>query len=61
MKIFKNIGPILSGLEIGIPLNLVSKISTDVNFENTIITKESVLLNCLLGDQLKLVLRSIKI
>lgn len=40
---------ILSGLEIGIPINIISKISTDVNFAMTPITKESILLNCLLG------------
>tara|TARA_B100001093_G_scaffold64713_1_gene54629 strand:+ start:11574 stop:12323 length:750 start_codon:yes stop_codon:yes gene_type:complete len=46
---FKNIYPILSGIEIGVPLNIISKITTDVNFPNTIITKESILINFLLG------------
>ena len=45
----KNIFPILSGLEIGIPINIISKVSTDVNFANSPLTKESILLNCLLG------------
>ena len=45
----KNIGALLSGTEIGIPLNIISKISTDVNFQNTPLTKESILFNFLLG------------
>ncbi len=49
MKLFKSIKPILSGIEIGIPLNIISKISTDVNFPTSIITKESILINFLLG------------
>jgi len=49
MKLLKNISPILSGLEIGVPLNLISKIATDVNYPNTIITKESIFINFLLG------------
>lgn len=45
----KNIGALISGTEIGIPLNIISKISTDVNFQNTPLTKESILFNFLLG------------
>ena len=41
--------PILSGIEIGVPINIISKVSTDVNFVNSPLTKESILLNCLLG------------
>jgi hypothetical protein len=41
--------PILSGLEIGVPINIISKVSTDVNFDYSPLTKESILLNCLLG------------
>lgn len=41
--------PILSGIEIGIPINLISKISTEANFFKSPITKESILLNFLLG------------
>ena len=41
--------PILSGIEIGVPINIISKVSTDVNFAHSPLTKESILLNCLLG------------
>lgn len=41
--------PILSGIELGIPMNMMSKISTDVNFIKSPLTKESVILNFLLG------------
>ena len=41
--------PILSGVEIGVPINIISKVSTDVNFAHSSLTKESILLNCLLG------------
>lgn len=41
--------PILSGVEIGVPINIISKVSTDVNFAHSPLTKESILLNCLLG------------
>lgn len=41
--------PILSGLEIGIPINIISKVSTDVNFAASPLSKESIILNCLLG------------
>ena len=44
-----NIFPILSGIEIGVPINLMSKMSTDVNFLKSPLTKESILLNFLLG------------
>lgn len=47
MKI--NYLPILSGIEIGVPINIISKVSTDVNFAHSPLTKESILLNCLLG------------
>ena len=49
MKLLKNVVPILSGIEMGIPLNLISKIAIDINYPNTIITKESILINFLLG------------
>lgn len=45
----KKIFPILSGIEIGIPINIISKVSNDVNFVNSPLTKESIFLNCLLG------------
>ena len=45
----KKIIPILSGIEIGIPINIISKISTDVNYINSPLTKESILFNFLLG------------
>lgn len=45
----KKILPILSGVEIGIPINLMSKISTEANFFKSPLTKESILLNFLLG------------
>ena len=45
----KQTATILSGVEIGVPLNIISKISTDVNFPNSIISYESVLFNFLLG------------
>jgi hypothetical protein len=45
----KKILPILSGVEIGIPINLMSKISTEANFLKSPLTKESILLNFLLG------------
>lgn len=38
-----------SGTEIGIPINIISKIATDVNFKQSILTKESILFNFLLG------------
>lgn len=41
--------PILSGTEIGIPINIISKVSSDVNFLNSPISKESIILNFLLG------------
>ena len=46
---FKRILPILSGMEIGIPINIISKVSNDVNFANNPLTIQSILLNCLLG------------
>ena len=46
---FKKVIPILSGFEIGIPINIISKVSTDVNFKQSPLTKESILLNCILG------------
>ena len=46
---FKKILPILSGIEIGIPINIISKVSTDVNFAHSPLTIQSILLNCLLG------------
>lgn len=50
MKLIKkNLLPVLSGIEIGIPINLMSKMSTDVNFITSPLTKESVILNFLLG------------
>lgn len=50
MKLIKNnLLPVLSGIEIGIPINLMSKMSTDVNFISSPLTKESVILNFLLG------------
>lgn len=51
MKILlkSKIFPILSGVEIGVPINIISKVSTDVNFVHSPLTKESILLNCLLG------------
>ena len=41
--------PILSGIEMGVPINIISKVSTDVNFAYCPLTKESILFNCLLG------------
>lgn len=41
--------PILSGIEMGIPINIISKFSTDVNFANSPLSKESILLNSILG------------
>ena len=41
--------PILSGVEISVPINIISKVSTDVNFAHSPLTKESIFLNCLLG------------
>ena len=48
-KLKNNLFPILSGIEIGIPINFMSKMSTDVNFITSPLTKESVILNFLLG------------
>lgn len=44
-----SIKPVLSGLEIGLPINIISKAATDVNFPNSPLTPECILLNCLLG------------
>ena len=41
--------PILSGIEIGVPLNLISKIYSNVNFQDSIISYNSILFNFLLG------------
>ena len=41
--------PLVSGIEIGVPLNIISKISTGVNFPYDILTKECIILNFLLG------------
>lgn len=49
MKWINNLNPILSGLEIGIPLNLISKIATDNTYLNCALTKESIIINFLLG------------
>lgn len=45
----KNILPILSGIEIGIPINLMSKISMDSNFLKSPLTPSNIFLNFLLG------------
>ena len=50
LPFFKNtLYPILSGSEIGIPLNIISKVVSDANYLTPIISKESILLNILLG------------
>lgn len=49
LPLTKKIVPILSGIEIGIPINIISKVSTDVSFFHSPLTKESIILNCLLG------------
>lgn len=41
--------PILSGIELGIPINIISKVANDVNFLYSPVSKESILLNFLLG------------
>ena len=41
--------PVLSGLEMGLPINIISKVATDVNFVNSPLTPECILLNCLFG------------
>ena len=36
--------PILSGIEIGLPINIISKVSTDVNFDYSPLTKDIILI-----------------
>lgn len=46
---FSTLLPVLSGIEIGLPINIISKVTTDVNFINSPLTPQCILLNCLLG------------
>ena len=46
---FKNFFPIISGLEIGIPLNLLSKVSTQAYFGQSLLDTKNIALNFLFG------------